>query len=89
MRCCMCSWFLPVPHATSRTVVPVAERQVGRVIPDLLTEAAEVGDVRSDVDPEELARYCLHALRAASSTPSKAAVERLVGVTLSGLHTPS
>jgi AcrR family transcriptional regulator len=69
--------------------VNVAERQVERVIRDLLTEAAEVGDVRSDVDPEELARYCLHALLAASSMPSKAAVERLVAVTLSGLHTPS
>jgi AcrR family transcriptional regulator len=69
--------------------VNVAERQVERVIRDLLTEAAGVGDVRSDVDPEELARYCLHALLAASSMPSKAAVERLVAVTLSGLHTPS
>jgi AcrR family transcriptional regulator len=69
--------------------VNVAERQVERVIRDLLTEAAEVSDVRSDVDPEELARYCLHALLAASSMPSKAAVERLVAVTLSGLQMPS
>ena len=56
------------------------------MIRDLLTEAAETGDVRDDVAPEELAMYCLHALTAASSLPSKAAVRRLVAVTLAGLH---
>jgi AcrR family transcriptional regulator len=66
--------------------VSVAERQVERVIRDVLAEAAEVGDIRSDVDPEELARYCLHALTAASSMPSVPAVERLVVVTMSGLR---
>jgi AcrR family transcriptional regulator len=66
--------------------VNVAERQVERVIRDLLAEAAAAGDIRRDVDPEELARYCLHALTAASSMPSKPAVKRLVAVTMSGLH---
>ena len=32
------------------------------------------------------AGYCLHALSAASSLPSKAAIRRLVGVTLTGLR---
>ena len=36
---------------------------------------------------DELASYCLHALTAASSLPSKAAVRRLVKVTLAGLRT--
>jgi hypothetical protein len=44
------------------------------------------GDVRDDVAPDELAGYCLHALAAASSLPSKAAVRRLVTVILAGLH---
>ena len=52
----------------------------------LLSEAAETGDVRDDVLPDELANYCLHALSAASSLPSKTAVRRLVTVTLAGLR---
>jgi AcrR family transcriptional regulator len=62
-----------------------AQQQVHDMIKDLLIEAAETGDVREDVAPDELASYCLHALRAASSLPSKAAVRRLVTVTLAGL----
>jgi hypothetical protein len=54
----------------------------------LLTEAAETGDVRDDVAPEELASYCLHALTAARSLPSEAAVRRLVTVALAGLRPP-
>lgn len=63
-----------------------AQQQLIDLIRDLLTEAAETGDVRDDVAPDELASYCLHALTAASSLPSKAAVRRLVTVTLAGLH---
>jgi len=63
-----------------------AQRQLHDFIRDLLTEGAEAGDVRRDVAPYELASYCLHALAAASSLPSKAAVGRLVTVTLAGLH---
>jgi AcrR family transcriptional regulator len=53
---------------------------------DLLSEAAETGDVRDDIPPDELANYCLHALTAAGTVPSKAAVHRLVTVTLAGLR---
>ncbi len=63
-----------------------AQQQVHDMIKDLLTEAAETGDIRDDVAPEELASYCLHALSAASSLPSEAAVRRLVMVTLATLH---
>ena len=63
-----------------------AQRQLHDMIRDLLTEAAETGDLRDDVAPDELATYCLHALTAASSLPSKAAVRRLVTVTLDGLR---
>jgi AcrR family transcriptional regulator len=65
-----------------------AQQQVRDMIRDLLTEGAETGDLRDDVAPDELASYCLHALTAASSLPSKAAVRRLVTVTLAGLRPP-
>ncbi|MGH2450522.1 MAG: TetR/AcrR family transcriptional regulator [Candidatus Limnocylindria bacterium] len=64
-----------------------AHQQLRRMIRDLLTEAAKTGDVRDDVAPDELATYCLHALTAAGSLPSKSAVRRLVTVTLAGLRT--
>ncbi len=65
-----------------------AQRQLGDLVRDLLTEGAEIGEFRDDVAPDELATYCLHALAAASSLPSKAAVGRLVTVTLAGLRPP-
>jgi hypothetical protein len=55
---------------------------------DVLRDAAQAGEVRDDVAPDELAAYCLHALRAAGSLPSEASVRRLVTVTLAGLRPP-
>ncbi|MGH3752840.1 MAG: TetR/AcrR family transcriptional regulator [Pseudonocardiaceae bacterium] len=66
-----------------------AQQQLIDLIRDLLTEVAETGDLRDDVAPDELASYCLHALTAASSLPSTAAVYRLVTVTLAGLRPPA
>jgi AcrR family transcriptional regulator len=66
--------------------VAQAQQQLSALIRDLLTEAAETGDVRDDIAPKELASYCLHALTAASSLPSRAAVHRLVTVILAGLR---
>jgi AcrR family transcriptional regulator len=68
--------------------VAQAQQHLADIIRDLLSEAAQTGDVRDDVAPEELASYCLHALTAASSLPSEAAVRRLVTVTLTGLRPP-
>ena len=65
-----------------------AQQQLRHMIRDLLSEAAETGEVRDDVAPDELATYCLHALTAASNLPSKAAVRRLVTVTRAGLRSP-
>jgi AcrR family transcriptional regulator len=66
-----------------------AHGELWAMIRDLITEAAQTGDIRDDVAPAELASYCLHALAAASSLPSKAAVQRLVAVTLAGLRPPA
>ena len=63
-----------------------AQRELTGLIQDLLNEAREVGAVRDDVPPEELASYCVHALATARSLPSEAAVHRLVMVTLAGLR---
>jgi len=63
-----------------------AEHRVREMLRDLLSEGAARGDVRNDIAPGELANYCLHALTAASALTSKAAVRRLVEVTLAGLR---
>ena len=65
-----------------------AQRQVHAMIRGLLVEAVKTGDVRDDVPLEELASYCVHALAGAGAQQSKAAVRRLVSVTLDGLRPP-
>jgi AcrR family transcriptional regulator len=63
-----------------------AHKHVQSLIQDLLVEGAQAGEIRDDVAADELAAYCLHALSAASTLPSKTAVRRLVLVTMSGLR---
>jgi AcrR family transcriptional regulator len=63
-----------------------AQQKLRDLIRDLLIDGAKTRDLRDDVAPDELASYCLHALTAASGLPSKAAVRRLVRVTLAGLR---
>lgn len=65
-----------------------AHGELWAMIRDLIAEAVGAGEVRDDISPDELASYCLHALAAASSLPSKKAVHRLVAVTLAGLRSP-
>ena len=63
-----------------------AHGELWAMIRDLIAEAAKTGSIREDAAAGELASYCLHALAAASSLPSKAAVRRLVAVTLAGMR---
>ena len=63
-----------------------AERQLRGLVGELLVDAAAAGHVRDDVAPDELVGYTLHALSAASKLPSKAAVRRLVALTMAGLR---
>lgn len=65
-----------------------AHQHLNHMIRDLIAEGAKSGELRDDVAPGELATYCLHALSAASSLHTKAAVRRLVTVTLAGLRRP-
>ena len=63
-----------------------ARQKLGRIIRELLVEAVEQGQVRSDVPPDELSTFCLHTLEGASQLPSKAAVQRLVDLVLAALR---
>ncbi|HVM29509.1 MAG TPA: TetR/AcrR family transcriptional regulator [Candidatus Limnocylindrales bacterium] len=62
------------------------ERHLREMVRGLIADAVEAGDVRADVPPDELATYCLHAIAAAGRLASKAAVYRLVAVTIAGLR---
>ncbi|HEX3815126.1 MAG TPA: TetR/AcrR family transcriptional regulator [Mycobacteriales bacterium] len=84
------------PHSTELAALLHPDRHVAHaqqhlrdMFRDLIAEAVETGDIRGDVTPDELASYCLHALTAASTLPSKAAVHRLVTITLDGLRPAS
>lgn len=69
--------------------VAVAEQHLRDMIRDLLADGAKTGDIRDDFAFHELANYCVHALAAARTLRSKAAVRRLVEVTVSGLRPQS
>jgi AcrR family transcriptional regulator len=69
----------------SENVVRATGRLHGMVA-ELIEAAGRDGELRSDVPAAELATYCLHALAAAHDLESDDAVERLVGVILTGLH---
>jgi AcrR family transcriptional regulator len=66
-----------------------AQQHLRDFIRELLKKGVATGALRDDVALDELASYCLNALTAASGLPSKAAVRRLVTVTLAGLRAPS
>ncbi|MFG1805082.1 TetR/AcrR family transcriptional regulator [Streptomyces sp. NPDC049040] len=63
-----------------------AERHLTDFVAGLIAEGAAAGRLRDDIPPAELARYCLGAATAARGLPSRAAVGRLVQVTLAGLR---
>jgi AcrR family transcriptional regulator len=66
----------------------VAEAHNGlrELVVGLIEDAARGGSLRKDVSAVELADFCLHALSAAGGASSRAAVRRLVRVTLAGLR---
>ena len=63
-----------------------AEQHLKALVRGLLSEAASAKEIRTDVPPDELASYCLHALTAAGRFPSETAARRLVNVTMAGLQ---
>ena len=79
---------LPVALLHRGEHVARARQQLQDLVSDLLAAGARAGDIRTDIDPGELAAYCLHALAAAGSLPSESAVRRLLAVTMTGLRPP-
>lgn len=69
--------------------VTAARQHLRGFLAGLLREAGEAGDVRTDIAPDEMADYCLHALTAAGTNQTAAALDRLVRLTLSGLRPPA
>lgn len=66
--------------------VAQARHELHELIARLIADAAAAGAIRSDISPDELTGYCIHALEAASHAPSEAAVSRLVTLTLAGMR---
>jgi AcrR family transcriptional regulator len=62
------------------------EDQLRLFLRDLIADAAQAGGARSDIPPDELANYCLHALSAATNQASKPSVQRLVDLILASLQ---
>ena len=71
-----------------REHVARAQHRLHEFVRDLVVEGAAAGAFRTDVPPDELASYSLHALAAAGDLPSEDAARRLVAVTLAGLRPP-
>jgi AcrR family transcriptional regulator len=65
-----------------------ATHHLRALVAGLLAQGAAAGEIRDDVEPDELATYCLHALTAAGALGSDAALGRLVEVTMAGLRRP-
>jgi AcrR family transcriptional regulator len=73
-----------MPHRGAH--IAHAEQHLREFVTDLIADGARAAELRDDVAPTELAAYCLHALTAAGSLRSQAAIRRLVAVTLAGLR---
>jgi AcrR family transcriptional regulator len=65
-----------------------AHKELAKLIRALIKDGAKAKVFRDDVPADELARYCIHALSAASTVDSPKAVKRLVAVTMSALARP-
>lgn len=73
----------------SREHVAKARQRLVEFIRDLIADGTVSGHLRTDVASDELANYCVHALGAATALADKAAVHRLVTVTVAGLKAPA
>jgi AcrR family transcriptional regulator len=65
-----------------------AHQQLQAFIAELIADGARAAEIRGDIAAGELAAYCLHALTAVGSAPSRAAVGRLLAVIMDGLRPP-
>lgn len=80
---------LPAAFLHDGQHVTHARRQLHALISDLITACQQDGSIPPGIPAGELASYCLHALGAASTMPSQAAVRRLTTTTMNGLRQPA
>ena len=66
--------------------VSAAEQELHGLLRELVADALAGGTVRADMDPDELAVFCLHALSAASSAPTQEAADRIADITMDALR---
>jgi AcrR family transcriptional regulator len=78
------SAFLHRPEGAARQ----ARRRIHKLLATLITEATGHDRIRTDLDANELAHFCIHALDAAGDVRSRQSTKRLVEVVLAGLRTP-
>ncbi|MBN9360753.1 MULTISPECIES: TetR/AcrR family transcriptional regulator [unclassified Devosia] len=62
-----------------------AKNHLSAFLAAIIADGAEAAEIRDDVVPAELAAFCLSALAGAADLPSKAAVGRLVQLTMSAV----
>lgn len=73
----------PLVHQGSH--IARAQHHLVDLFASLISQAASAGQVRDDVPAHELAAFCVYALDGAADARSRAAVQRLTGLTLSAL----
>ncbi len=76
------SAFLHRPHGRARN----ARRRLHQLVADLIDEATANNTVGDDLNAEQLAHFCLHALEAAGEMESKSDAHRLVEIVLSAIR---
>jgi AcrR family transcriptional regulator len=67
--------------------VEQAAQQLRAFLRELIAAGVTAGDIRNDVNADELAGFCLHATAAALSAPNRQAVDRVVALTMTSLRT--
>lgn len=65
-----------------------ARAELHALVREIVADRAAAGEVRRDVEPDELARFCLDALAGAADLPSGATVGRRVTLVLDALRPP-
>jgi AcrR family transcriptional regulator len=70
-------------HAAGR--LTTAEQSLQALITELINRAIADGSLRNDIPAKELALYCINAALGSRLLTSKAAVRRLVQITMAGL----
>ena len=78
------SAFLHRPEGAARQ----ARQRIHELLATLITEATGHDRIRTDLDANELAHFCLHAIDDAGEMKTRRSTHRLIEVVLAGLRFP-